>query len=92
VAKRPDVFSQPEFESYLRQAGCPESFVSPVTSDFRLFVPIALRALDERGLFEAVDRARPEFGLGPQEAAWRLAVKHIVGWAEDSLEQYKRAK
>jgi len=92
MAKRPQVFDQISFEESLRRQGCTESFVSPITSDFKLFVPIALRYLGKDKLFEIVNRARPELKLGEQDPAWREAVKYIVGWAEEQIEEYKAQK
>jgi len=91
-AKRPQIFDQAAFEESLRRQGCVESFVGPTTSDFKLFVPIALRYLGEDKLFEIVDRTRSELKLGEQEPAWREAVKYIVGWAEEQIEEYKAQK
>jgi hypothetical protein len=92
MAKRPQVFDKSAFEESLRRQGCVESFVGPITSDFKLFVPIALRYLGEDKLFEIVNNARSELKLGEQEPAWREAVKYIVGWAEEQLEEYKAQK
>lgn len=92
MAKRPQIFDQTAFEESLRRQGCTESFVSPITSDFKLFVPIALRYLGEDKLFEVVNRARSELKLGEQDPAWREAVKYIVGWAEEQIEEYKAQK
>ena len=92
MARRPNVFSQKSFQESLRQQGCPESFIAPVTSDFRLFVPLLIRHVGEEQLFKVVDEARQEFGLGDQEPAWRLACKHIVGWAEAEVAEYKSQK
>ncbi len=89
MTKRPRVFDQAEFQASLRRQGCPESFISPVTSDFRLFVPVVIRNLGEDNVFEAVETARDELRLGAQESAWRLAAKYIVGWAEECIDQYK---
>ena len=92
MAKRPNLFDRDDFQASLRRQGCPESFVSPITSDFRLFVPLVLREVGERRLFEIVDGARADLGLGPQEPAWKAACKFIVGWAEESVAQYRAAK
>lgn len=92
MAKRPQIFDQIAFEESLRQQGCTESFVKPITSDFRLFVPIVLRNLGEEKLFQIVNSARDELKLGEQDPAWREAVKYIVGWAEEQLEEYKAQK
>jgi len=92
MAKRPQVFDQAAFEVSLRRQGCVESFVSPITSDFKLFVPVVLRYLGEDKLFEIVNRARSELKLGDQEPAWREAAKYIVGWAEEQIEEYKAQK
>ena len=92
MARRPNVFSQEEFQESLRRQGCPESFVAPVTSDFRLFVPVILRRLGEDGLFKMLEGARDELTLGTQEAAWRTAAKYIVGWADEAVGEYKTQK
>ncbi|MBL8091968.1 MAG: hypothetical protein KF758_12995 [Anaerolineales bacterium] len=92
MAKRPQIFDQTLFEESLRKQGCTESFVKPITSDFRLFVPLALRYLGEDKLFQIVNQARSELKLGEQEPAWREAVKYIVGWAEEQIEEYKSQK
>ena len=89
MARRPNVFSQDEFQASLRRQGCAESFVSPITSDFRLFVPLLIREIGEEKFFKIVDSAREELGLGEQEAAWQVATRYIVGWAEEQVEQYK---
>jgi len=92
MARRPNVFDQEEFQTSLRRQGCPESFVSPITSDFRLFVPLVFSKLGEEGLFNMVEGARDELKLGPQRPAWQVAAKHIVRWAEESIDQYKAQK
>jgi hypothetical protein len=92
MAMRPRLFDQAAFEESLRRQGCTESFVSPITSDFKLFVPIALRYLGEKRLFEIMNAARSELSLGEQDAAWQVAAKYIVGWAEEQIEEYKSQK
>jgi len=92
MAKRPQVFDQEAFEESLRRQGCTESFVKPITSDFRLFVPIVLRYLGEDKLFQIVNSTRDELRLSEQDPAWHEAVKYIVGWAEEQLEEYKAQK
>jgi hypothetical protein len=39
MAHRPNVFSQEGFQASLRRQGYAESFVSPITSDYRLLSP-----------------------------------------------------
>jgi hypothetical protein len=92
MAKRPEIFDQDAFEQSLREQGCAESFIKPITSDFRLFVPVALRYLGRDRLFEIVNAARTEFRLGEQTPAWQEAAKYIVGWAEEQLDEYKNHK
>ncbi len=92
MTKRPQIFDQTAFEESLRKQGCLESFVKPITSDFRLFVPLALRYLGEDKLFEVVNNARAELKLGEQDPAWHEAVKYIVGWADEQIEEYKANK
>jgi hypothetical protein len=92
VARRPDPFDKESFQASLRRQGCAESFVSPITSDFRLFVPLVFRALGEERILSIVEQARAELKLGPQELAWREAAKYIVGWSEEQIETYKSQK
>jgi hypothetical protein len=92
MAKRPQIFDQTAFEESLRLQGCAESFISPITSDFRLFVPIVLRYLGEDKLFQIVNSARDELKLREQDPAWRETAKYIVGWAEEQIENYKEQK
>lgn len=89
MARRPNVFSQDEFQASLRRQGCAESFIAPITSDFRLFVPLLIREIGEEKLFAIVERARDELKLGDQQPAWREAAKYIVGWAEEQIDEYK---
>ncbi len=63
-------------------------YVKPITSDYRLFVPIVFRSLGEEKLFDMVDKARGELKLGEQEAAWMEACKYIVAWAEEEIDKY----
>lgn len=88
MAARPDLFDRRAFEASLRRQGCPESFVSPTVSDFRLVVPLLLRELGEEWVLENAEGAREELRLGPQQAAWRVAIRYTVGWAE----RYKAGK
>lgn len=89
MRRRPNVFSQTDFQESLRAQGCPESFVSPVTSDYRLFVPLILRELGEERILAIAERSRDELGLGPQTAAWQVAARYIAGWAGEQIEYYK---
>ena len=89
MAKRPRVFDQEAFEESLRRQGCAVSFVKPISSDFKLFVPIVIRHLGPERLPEVVNAARDEFGLAEQAAAWQEASKYIVGWAHEQLAQDK---
>ncbi len=92
MTTRPNIFDQKAFEACLRQQGCPESMVSPIVSDVRLFVPLAIRQLGVKGLFEVAESAREELGLGPQQEFWKETARHAVGWAEEQLEMYKMQK
>jgi hypothetical protein len=66
--------------------------VSPITSDFRLIVPLVLRALGSERIVELLESERQEFGLGEQSDLWREATRYIVGWAEKELVEYKARK
>jgi hypothetical protein len=86
------VFSQEQLEASLRGQGCPESFVSPIVSDFRLFVPVVLSQLGEDGILNLVEQQRESLGLGPQEPAWRMAARFIAGWAQECVQSYQSEK
>lgn len=92
MAKRPDVFDRQAFEQSLRRQGCPEGFVGPTVSDFKLFVPLILATLGEEKVFQFAEDARVDLGLDEQRAAWKTATKFIVGWANEQLETYRRQK
>ena len=92
MARRPNVFDQKGFENSLRNQGCVESFIAPITSDYRIFVPIVLRELGEEKLFRIVNGVREELKLGAADEAWKVACKYIVGWAEEEVEKYKEQK
>ena len=92
MAQRPEVFDQEAFQESIRHVGCPESFVSPVTSDFRLFVPLALRELGPDGIVKLAEARRAEFGLGEQRSAWQLAAKYVAAWAEQELAAFRESR
>jgi hypothetical protein len=58
MAKRPNVFDQAYFERRLLELGCTESFVKPIVSDYRLFVPLVFKFLGEDRLLQVVDRVQ----------------------------------
>ena len=91
-ARRPDVFDQGAFEEDLRRQRCLESFVSTVTSDYRLIVPVALAHLGVDGIVAALNEAREGLGLNEQEDLWRVSAEYAVGWAEEALRTYGAAK
>ncbi len=92
MTRRPDPFQQQAIEEILRKVGCPDSFVSPTISNYRLFVPILFAELGEERIFELVSGCREELGLGEQNSAWRSAAKYLAAWAEEVLEDYKRRR
>lgn len=89
MTRRPNPFDQAQFEQALLDLGCPESFVSTAVSNYRLFVPLVLAQLGEEHIYDLVNNARHELGLGEQESAWRSSVKYIVAWAHAAIEDYK---
>jgi hypothetical protein len=66
--------------------------INPIAIDFKLFVPVALRYLGEKKLFQIMKDTRSELTLGEQDAFWREAAKYIVGWAEEQIKEYKAQK
>jgi hypothetical protein len=89
MTRRPDPFSRVKLEDALRDAGCPESFIATTISNYRLFVPLLFAELGEEQVFQLVDRARIDLGLGEQESAWRSSVHYLVTWAEEAITHYK---
>ncbi|MBN1202625.1 MAG: hypothetical protein JXJ20_12305 [Anaerolineae bacterium] len=89
MTRRPDPFNKHTLEKNLLEQGCPESCLSSTISNYRLFVPLLFAELGEERVFQLLNNARADLGLGEQESAWRSSVKHIVTWAEDAIEQYK---
>jgi hypothetical protein len=90
--RRPDVFSQEKFEQSLVSQGCTKSFVAPVTSDYRLIVPLALAKLGVDGIVDLLNENRSTYGLNEQEDLWRTAATYAVGWATGALQEYREAK
>jgi len=64
MVTRPHLFSQERFQQSLRQQECPKSFISPITSDIRLLVPLAIRELGAQGIIELLERTREDLSLG----------------------------
>jgi hypothetical protein len=69
MARGPQIFDPTAFEESLRQQGCAESFIQPITGDFRLLVPVVLKDLGEDKLFQIVNSARDELKLREQGPA-----------------------
>ncbi|NDJ78947.1 MAG: hypothetical protein GYB65_22070 [Chloroflexi bacterium] len=89
MTRRPDPYNQAKLEETLLELGCPESFLSTITSNYRLFVPLLFAELGEEAVFKMVYAKRHELELGDQETAWRTSVKYLVAWAEHVLKEYK---
>lgn len=92
MRRRPNVFSQEDFEASLRRQGCAESFIAPTTSDFRLFVPLLIRELGKEKTLAIVNNARKELRLGEQSDPWRQELTYIIGWAEEQIQNYNAQK
>lgn len=92
MAHRPDVFNQKAFEEALSLHGCPETFIQPTVSGYKLFVPLLIRELGEDKMLEIVENNREELLLGDAKAAWQTSIKYIVAWAEEQIETYKAQK
>ena len=89
MTTRPDVFNREAFEQSLLRQGCPEEYVQPTVSNFKLFVPLLFDYFGEQGAFQILSDAGAELGLGKQEAVWRISIHYIVGWANQVLDEYK---
>ena len=89
MTRRPNPFDQAQLEQALLDLGCPESFVSTAVSNYRLFVPLVLAELGEDRVYDLINSARYDLGLGEQESAWRSSVKYIVAWARATITYYK---
>jgi hypothetical protein len=92
MARRPDVFNQRAFEYWLRQQGCPNSLISPIISDLRLLIPIAVWTVGADRLLQVAEDLRDELRLGEQSAFWRLAAHYADVWASDQLIKYSAAR
>ena len=88
MTRRPNPFDQAQLEQVAR-SGMSESFVSTAVSNYRLFVPLVLAELGEDRVYELINSARYDLGLGEQESAWRSSVKYIVAWARSTITDYK---
>ena len=88
MTKRTDIFNQQAFEESLIRLGCPKSFIHPVVSNFRLFIPLIIYSLGEDEFFNLVNNSRQDLGLGNQEPAWREVCKYIFAWAKQEIDIY----
>jgi len=78
MAIRPNVFDKRVFQDALRQQGCPENFIEPATSDYRLFVPMVFAELGEEGVLRIVQKQSSALGLGDATSAWQTVLKYLI--------------
>ena len=89
MATQPNVFDREAFENSLRRQGCPDEYIQPTVSIFKLFVPLLFDYFGEEGVLQVLSEASSELDLGRQEAVWRISIHYIVGWAREALDEYK---
>jgi len=92
TARRPEIFDEERMRDSFRTHGCREDFIGPLISDVKLIIPLLCRNLKQEGVLAAVIESDKELSLEDQEYFWKLAIKYLVGWATDEVEEYKRRK
>ena len=92
VARRPEIFDEERLRDSFRAHGCREDFIGPLISDVKLIIPLLCRNLKQEEVLAAVIKSEQELSLEGQEFFWKLAIKYLIAWATDEIEEYKRRK
>jgi hypothetical protein len=90
-ARRPEVFDRKAMVERFVSQGLARSMAEPLTSDFKLVVPILIRELGVERINEILQHTTAELHLA-ERAFWPELTRYIVQWAEDELADYIRRK
>ena len=88
MAKRPDTCAS-AFENVLVTLGYAPSMANAIASDYKLIVPVALRALGAEGIEKIMSDAQQEFDLHATSDWYKLDGKACAAWAESELDRYR---
>jgi hypothetical protein len=66
MAKRPSIFELDQVESELREQGVPEDSISPTISFMRLVIPLVIQQGGDKGIVDALESAKSDWGLNKQ--------------------------
>lgn len=89
VKAQSDLFNRQAFEESLRLLGVPEPALSPLINDFRLFVPLLIKALGEEQFLTIVARSSADLRLNSQPESWGVTIKYLVQWAQEEIRLYE---
>ena len=89
VKTQSDLFNRQAFEASLRRLGVPDQALSPLINDFRLFVPLLIKALGEQQFLEIVARSSADLRLNAQPESWETTIKYLVQWAREEIRLYE---
>lgn len=89
---RPRMFDERAFREFLSQQNCPEALIGSTVSDFKLLLPLLLKAL---GPDEVRERTLPllrQLGLQVDKGVdehWRMSVQYAMDWTKAELARYQ---
>ena len=89
VKAQSDLFNRQAFEGSLRRLGVPDQAISPLINDFRLFVPLLIKALGEQQFLEIVARSSANLKLNSQPESWETTIQYLVHWAQEEIRLYE---
>jgi site-specific recombinase XerC len=88
VKTQSDLFNRQAFEESLSHQGVPAQALSSLISDFRLFVPLLIKAIGEEQFLEIVAKSSADLRLSSQPESWRATIKYLVEWAQEEIRLY----
>jgi site-specific recombinase XerC len=88
VKTQSDLFNRQAFEESLSHQGVPAQALSSLVSDFRLFVPLLIKAIGEEQFLAIVAKSSADLQLSSQPESWRATIKYLVHWAQEEIRLY----
>ena len=91
MARRPDPCPS-AFEQVLLKLDYAPSMANPIASDYKLIVPVVLKALGSDKIAAIMSQAQTEYGLNSSIEWYKIDAKACIEWAEDVLKEYNQRR
>lgn len=91
MARRPDL-SASAVEETLVTLGHARSMANAIGSDFKIIVPMVLKALGKERVATIMFQAQKDYGLNGEEGWCKLSGEAAVKWAEYVLASYSKQR